>query len=404
MPKWEQETTNNKVKVYKPVGNRNYWRITWRDQTGKLKDTTAKDFATAMEKAAEIDQRLSLGGADKSTNTGAQMIAAYLDPIERLRVGNAWGASHSADQEWLLNTHLLPIIKKTICSRITNAQLRKVIQDAKTPSMAKHLSVAITGLINWGVEDGWIIQSGNTLIAGFKTDVKNKEKSVRTIKQQGGDREQINPNEIPNHESVSRVAKCSVITFGVWWAELMFNLDAYSGLRLGEIIDLDVDDIDLIKRQINVDFQVLDVKGKKSRALPKGNKQRKTIFPRVTPMGYQLQEQLERRIKEVKEAGKERDGRLLLFPAQRGGWMNHGTFSAKRRAAQKLAGWKMDQDGKYQWGFHSLRHTFCTYYLFDCGKDARDVSVAAGHESVATTLRMYSGPSAGALERLTSED
>jgi len=80
MPKWEQETTNNKVKVYKPVGNRNYWRITWRDQTGKLKDTTAKDFATAMEKAAEIDQRLSLEGADKSTNTGAQMIAAYLDP------------------------------------------------------------------------------------------------------------------------------------------------------------------------------------------------------------------------------------------------------------------------------------------------------------------------------------
>lgn len=389
------------VKIYGP-GSKPYWRITWRDHTGKLKDTTATDFGQALAKAAEIDRGLSRGEEDKSSKTGAEMIEAYLDPNQRTRVGNVWGAGHSADQEWLLNKYLLPTIRKTTCSRITNKQLRDAIRETSTKSVAKHLSVSITGLINWAVDDGWIIQSSQTLVAGLKNEVKNKAGTVK-IKQQGGNAEHINTNEIPDHDNVAKVAKNAAETFGVWWAELMFNLSAYSGLRLGEILDLDVDDVDLIKRHILVDYQVLDVKGKKSRALPKRDKQRTTIFPAITPCGYKLLEELDRRIQEVKNVKPGKTGRRLLFPAERGGWMNHGTFGVKRRAAQKLAGWKVDENGKFFWNFHSLRHNFCTYYLFDLGKDARDVSVAAGHESVATTLRMYVGPTAGALDRLTTD-
>ena len=73
-----------------------------------------------------------------------------------------------------------------------------------------------------------------------------------------------------------------------------------------------------------------------------------------------------------------------------------------RRPAQTLAGWPKGEDGKFQWNFHSLRHVFCTYYLFDLEKNIRDISIAAGHASYLTTLEMYVGNVEGVIERLTS--
>ena len=145
-----------------------------------------------------------------------------------------------------------------------------------------------------------------------------------------------------------------------------------------------------------------DVGGRQVRALPIREKQRTTIYPRITPEGYDLQKMLAKRVAEVVELGNQKDGRILLFPALRGGWINHGNFGIMRRKAQELAGWPKDGD-EYRWDFRSLRHVFCSYYMFELNKDARDVSVAAGHENVATTLRMYAGPTAGALDRLTAD-
>jgi integrase len=49
----------------------------------------------------------------------------------------------------------------------------------------------------------------------------------------------------------------------------MFTLAAYSGLRFGEICDLDKTDIDLNNRTVNVDFQCLSEGGNKSLLLSK---------------------------------------------------------------------------------------------------------------------------------------
>jgi integrase len=220
----------------------------------------------------------------------------------------------------------------------------------------------------------------------------------------------VDPKAIPSKADVQKLGEAVSQLTGVWWMELMINLAAFSGVRLGEILDLDPSHIDVKNRIIKIEYQLLDDAGNLSRQLPKWDVQRRTVFPEVTPSGYKLAEQLQRRIKEVKSTHKIptlQDGtnRLLLFPNSNGGWMSGANFSTRtRRPAQELAGWVVDPiSGKFIWNFHSLRHVFCSYMINDLRCDPADVSIAAGHGSISTTLEMYVGRADGVLERLNGK-
>lgn len=56
----------------------------------------------------------------------------------------------------------------------------------------------------------------------------------------------------------------------------------------------------------------------------------------------------------------------------------------------------------FVWTWHSLRHVFCTYYLWELSAKPVDVSQAAGHSTVEITLKIYANEAPGALERLGS--
>ena len=186
----------------------------------------------------------------------------------------------------------------------------------------------------------------------------------------------------------------------------MVNLAAYSGLRLGEEMDLSIESIDLKKRLITVNYQCLDTNKSLSRTTPKWEIVRVTTYPEKTPMGYPLASELKRRVAELKaldEAPKLQDGsrRLLLFPDQNGGWQRQSNFSRRvRRPAQEAAGWEKNADGKFVWRHHSLRHVFCTYYLASTNNNIQAVSIAAGHSSFKTTFDMYIGVTAEHMEQL----
>jgi hypothetical protein len=229
----------------------------------------------------------------------------------------------------------------------------------------------------------------------------------RKVKIAGESKHHVDKREIPTHDKVAAVAKAASDVTDVWWYELMFNLAAYSGLRFGEICDLDLTDINLNERIINVDFQCLSDGGNKSRELPKWDKQRKTVFPEITPSGYKLKANLKKRISELNKMTvtpvlQDGTSRKLLFPNRDGGWLCPSSFGNRvRRPAQELAGWPKDLNGKFVWNFHSLRHVFCTYYFVDLNKKIGDVAVTAGHASPVTTLEMYVGITGGVLERMT---
>jgi integrase len=284
--------------------------------------------------------------------------------------------------------------------KLTNDDLKQIILDADTTSKASHLKTCLKALINWGSAEGWILAKTDTLFSGFNAIGKRKRRIA------GESRLYVDKKLIPSHKAVSDVAKYAAEISGVWWYELMFNLAAYSGLRLGEIIDLDINHINLRERKINVETQCLDVGGSLIQTLPKWNTTRITTYPKVTPEDYDLAENLKKRINELKkiqDIPEIQDGskRLLLFPNSEGGWLGASTFGTRvRRPAQAKANWPKDSNKKYLWNFHSLRHVFCSYYYGDLKKDIRDVAIAAGHRSPSTTMEMYVGNVAGAIERL----
>ena len=392
------------IRIYAPKQGKKYWRISYTDQEGKLKDTTATSEKQALDKSSLIENILRNDVGNLPHKNVSELIEQYVISKTKVHAGGRaeWGKKHASSQKIIFRNQILPAIGQRECLRLTNKDLKKIIEGCHTVDLSEHVSSALSALIRWGCANGWLLQNSEMLLNGLKKIGKRK------VKKAGETNLIVSASEIPSHKDVHEVAKQAASVSGIWWYELMFNLAAYSGLRFGEICDLDIQDIDLKNRKISVDFQCLSVEGKKSRELPKWDTQRETVFPVVTPSGYKLLENLKKRIKELKsmeETPTLQDGtkRKLLFPNQIGGWLCPSSFGNRvRRPAQELAGWKKKSDGDFLWTFHSLRHVFCTYYAFDLKKDIRDVSIAAGHSSYLTTIQMYVGNVEGALERLNS--
>ena len=123
---------------------------------------------------------------------------------------------------------------------------------------------------------------------------------------------------------------------------------------------------------------------------PKNRKRRRTIYPRRTPSGYPLAEQLAARIEQARTEQDSGSNPLgLVFPSP------HGKHW---RRVYLEVGWR-DVDGNGDWTWHSLRHVFCTTALFMWKLDVTDVSRMAGHANHRITLDMYVGSIAGVLDR-----
>lgn len=391
------------IRIYAPKVNKNYWRISYVDQEGKLRDTTATSERLAMDRASEIEKLLMNNVGNLPHNTVAEMINEFIKEKTKIHSGGRaeWGAKHKRSQLSIFRNHVLSAVGDKKCIRLDNSDLIKIIDTCGTVDVRDHVATAISTLIRWGCAKGWLLQNSNMLLRDLNKIANRK------VKIAGESKHHVDKREIPTHAKVAAVAKAASEVTDVWWYELMFNLAAYSGLRFGEICDLDLTDIDLNQRQIIVDFQCLSDGGTKSRQLPKWDKQRTTVFPEVTPSGYKLKANLKKRISELNKMNvtpvlQDGTSRKLLFPNKDGGWLCPSSFGNRvRRPAQEIAGWPKDSDGKFVWNFHSLRHVFCTYYFVDLKKKIGDVAFTAGHASPVTTLEMYVGITGGVLERMT---
>jgi len=149
---------------------------------------------------------------------------------------------------------------------------------------------------------------------------------------------------------------------------LMVALAYGSGLRVSEIINLKVKDI-------NLEELVIHLKA------GKGNKDRITIFP----------EKLKNDIIKL-SAGK--DGKDYLFASERGGKLTERTAQVVFAKALEKAGIKKEAT------FHSLRHSFATH-LLENGVDVRYVQELLGHANIRTT-QIYTKVTNPSLKKIKS--
>jgi len=136
----------------------------------------------------------------------------------------------------------------------------------------------------------------------------------------------------------------------------MLELIYSSGLRLGELAGLDVDDLDLADRTV----RVLG-KGSKTRILPVGRK-----------AAAALRSWLAERPALVKDGGS------ALFVGQNGGRL--GARAIQRRIGR----WAATSDLGVPVHPHLLRHSFATH-LLESSRDLRGVQELLGHADISTT-------------------
>ena len=150
----------------------------------------------------------------------------------------------------------------------------------------------------------------------------------------------------------------------------LFLLDLCTGLRRGELLALQWDDLDFKTGTLTVNKQVYEVKGQLQMSVPKT---RASIRKLVLPPG----------VVEVLRQYRETVDSRWMFPSPVKEDMPM-TPGAVRRRLQII----LERAGCKRIRFHDLRHTFATMSL-ENGMDVKTLSAMLGHVSAATTLDIY---------------
>lgn len=147
-------------------------------------------------------------------------------------------------------------------------------------------------------------------------------------------------------------------------------LELSAGLRRGELLALQWDDLDLGTGELRISRQVSRVRGKLTVSQPKTDAAVRTIVlsPAVTEQLRHYREQVDSR---------------WIFPSPKKEDAPRDPAAVRKLLSRVL---KRAQCPKVR--FHDLRHTFVTTAL-EYGMDVKTLSAVVGHRSSSTTLNVY---------------
>jgi integrase len=165
--------------------------------------------------------------------------------------------------------------------------------------------------------------------------------------------------------------------------QVLIRLLAYGGLRIGEALALQRQDVDLARGMVHVQRSISDAGGVISVHPTKTGRDRWVALPDALVV-------LVRRLLRERPI----NGDALLFPNRDGGYRRARVVDRHRRL-KAVAAWnkaRVEDEGRQldpiDVGFHDLR-SVCASLLIDAGASPKDVQAHLGHASIQTTLEIY---------------
>jgi integrase len=381
------------ITVYPARGVGDRWRAVWREGGCRRQCESVSEGGLAV-KLARVSERLA-ADAPNLERPGADLIGYYLSP-GRHPADRPWSRKHADTQRRLCARYLTPVIGDLTCQDIRTGDLQAAVSAAPTAGEGARVARAVSALVSAGLAGGYLTSPRLRLVRWQPAGRPVPPPAVSTA---GESVLFVDPADIPGDADVAALGR-ALAAFGDCY-ELMAVFAAYTGLRWGELAALTIGQVDSAARTVTVDRKVIEIGGTLHIEPPKGRKQRRTIYPRLSPGGYPLAEKIAARLDAARaehDAGINPHG--LIFPSPRGTYWRSSNFARRVLApAYRAAGWRPSPAGRPAWTWHSLRHVFCTTALFTWHMDPADVSRLAGHASIRITLDMYIGTTAGTLDR-----
>src|SRR5262245_1621180 len=266
------------------------------------------------------------------------LLDEYLDQLahqRRLAAGTARNYRRAVEE-------LLALNPGTPLDRLDPQLLRRAVSQLHSRGMSgRTLAYVISG---WRGFFGWLVKH-----RGF---ARNPCTGLRPPR---------SPKALPKALSpdlMARLLEGPASTPPEWRDKAMFELFYSSGLRLAELVSLDLPDADAILRQGEV---TVTGKGAKTRTVPVGSKAREAL---ETWLG--------------RRAALARADEAALFVGARGSRI--GATSLRHALSQ----WALKLGLPQHVHPHMLRHSFATHVLQSSG-DLRAVQEMLGHSSISTT-------------------
>jgi len=382
------------ITVYPARFTGDRWRAVWYENGERLQCEAVSEERLAP-KVAKVAERLA-ADAPNMQAPGSELIAYFLCP-DRLPPDRQWSRKHAHTQARLCQRFAVPVIAHLACEDIKTAHMQAIVNAAPTPGEGHRVAALVSALVGAGISGGYL---ASPRLKDVHWQARGRPLPPPRAAVAGESVLFVDPAEIPSHADVAKLGLAlAPARSGLY--ELMASLAAYSGLRWGEIAALTTTQVNPETRVITVDRKVVEIAGHLYLETPKNRKQRRTIYPRATPQGYPLADQVAARAAQARaeqESGTNPLG--LMFPSPKGCYWRASNFSRRvLDGAYHAAGWRPAPAGSPAWTWHSLRHVFCTTALFTWGIDATDVSRLAGHANYRITLDLYVGATAGTLDR-----
>ena len=342
-------------------GRGSVFTYTWRDASGRQFSRKAGDtLAEAEAFKRRIDDQLALGTyRPASTMTFGTYATAWI---------KTWPLKEQTRERYrgILRRELIPVFGGYPLAKIHPHQVRAWVHEQNAgplsaSSVRQHIAV-LRSCLKAAQIDGHL---GELPLLGVKMPRSySRQPAVLTLTE-----------AFAMIELAPAAWQCAIATA------------LFTGLRLGELLALTVEDVDLPGRRLNVRATLTEVNARTPRLQREEPKSRAGI--RQVPIVEALAVRLEAHLDAL---GPTEGGAVFASPV--GTWMSKSNFYRDAWRPTRTAA------GREDFTFHDLRHTAASLLLAHSGAELAELKFVLGHSQIAHTVDLYGHLVPGRLEGL----